>query len=174
MIVRYLGVPGHQQPKLTSADSWEMDNDDSDTLELEPLELLPGFSDNLDGDEGGFPDSPADEGIFNYQAAIETFLGNEPLVRSLLRPQMDKMRGEVEILRAAIAAADWETVRTTAHSIKGSCRNMDMKRCGEAAAVLEAAGKNSDDVSAASGLKVLEREYPLLRARVEWILSAGA
>jgi len=114
----------------------------------------------------------ADPEVFNFNAAVETFLGNEELVRSLLRPQMEKMEGEVKQIRDAIASRDWETLRTTAHSIKGSCRNMDMNRCGEAAAVLEAAGKNADAAAAAEGLPVLEKEFPLLKAEVDRILSS--
>jgi len=110
--------------------------------------------------------------VFNFTAAVETFLGNEELVRSLLRPQMDKMEGEVKQIHEAVAAGDWETLRTTAHSIKGSCRNMDMNRCGEAAAVLEAAGKDADESAASAGLPVLEKEFPLLKAEVERILSS--
>ncbi|MCD6342432.1 MAG: response regulator [Spirochaetaceae bacterium] len=110
--------------------------------------------------------------VFDYAAAVDTFLGNEELVRSLLRPQMEKMEGEVKMIRDAVSGKDWETVRTTAHSIKGSCRNMDMNRCGEAAAVLEAAGKNTDEQGAVAALPRLEAEFPLLKAEVEKILSS--
>ena len=109
--------------------------------------------------------------VFDFAAAVDTFLGNEELVRSLLRPQMEKMGGEVKIIRDAVSGKDWETVRTTAHSIKGSCRNMDMNRCGEAAAVLEEAGKNTDEQGAVAALPCLETEFPLLKAEVEKILS---
>ena len=110
--------------------------------------------------------------VFNYKAAVETFLGNEELVRSLLSPQMEKMEGEVKQIREALKRKDWETIRTTAHSIKGSCRNMDMNRCGEAAAVLEDAGKNADESAVIAGLPVLEAEFPLLKAEVDRILSS--
>ncbi len=110
--------------------------------------------------------------VFDYTAAVETFLGNEELVRSLLRPQMEKMEGEVATIRDAVSSKDWETVRTTAHSIKGSCRNMDMNRCGEAAAVLEAAGKNTDEQGAIAALPRLETEFPLLKAEVDRRLSS--
>ncbi|RKX90123.1 MAG: hybrid sensor histidine kinase/response regulator, partial [Spirochaetes bacterium] len=110
--------------------------------------------------------------VFDYAAAVDTFLGNEELVRSLLRPQMEKMEGEVKMIRDAVSGKDWETVRTTAHSIKGSCRNMDMNRCGEAAAVLESAGKNTDEQGAVAALPRLEAEFPLLKAEVEKILSS--
>ncbi len=109
--------------------------------------------------------------VFDFAAAVDTFLGNEELVRSLLRPQMEKMGGEVKIIRDAVSGKDWETVRTTAHSIKGSCRNMDMNRCGEAAAVLEEAGKNTDEQGAVAALPCLETEFSLLKAEVEKILS---
>ena len=110
--------------------------------------------------------------VFDYQAAIQTFLGNEETVRNLLQPQMVKMEGEVETISAAADSGDFETVRTTAHSIKGSCRNMDMNRCGEAAAELEAAGKNADADAARVALERLKIEFPVLKGEVERILSS--
>jgi hypothetical protein len=46
-----------------------------------------------------------------------------------------------------------------------------MNRCGEAAAELEAAGKNSDESAAIAGLAHLVKEFPLLEAEVDRILS---
>ncbi len=117
------------------------------------------------------PESYTDLAIFDFSSAVKTFLGNEDTVRNLLTPQIEKMQGEVEVIKKAVSAKDWETVRTTAHSIKGSCRNMDMNRCGESAAELETAGKNSDEAAAIAGLANLEREFPLLKSEVERILS---
>ncbi|MCK5736481.1 MAG: response regulator, partial [Spirochaetaceae bacterium] len=116
-------------------------------------------------------EADSDLSIFNYRFAVETFLGNEELVRSLLAPQMEKMEGEVDTIKEAVTLKDWETVRTTAHSIKGSCRNMDMNRCGEAGAELETAGKNKDESAAITGLVHLVREFPLLKAEVVHILQ---
>lgn len=118
------------------------------------------------------PESYSDLVIFDFSSAVKTFLGNEDTVRNLLTPQMEKMQGEVGVIKKAVSAKDWETVRTTAHSIKGSCRNMDMNRCGEAAAELETAGKNADEAAAIAGLANLEREFSLLKSEVERILSS--
>lgn len=117
------------------------------------------------------PVSYSELAVFNFESAVETFLGNIDTVKNLLTPQMEKMEGEVATIRQAVSEKDWETVRTTAHSIKGSCRNMDMNRCGEAAAELEAAGKSADEDAAISGLVNLEREFPMLRSAVDNILS---
>ncbi len=85
---------------------------------------------------------------------------------------MVKMQGEVEVIKKAVSEKDWETVRTTSHSIKGSCRNMSMNRCGEAAAELESAGKSANEHAAISGLTHLEREFPMLYSEVNRILSS--
>ncbi|MCG8453613.1 MAG: Hpt domain-containing protein, partial [Spirochaetales bacterium] len=66
---------------------------------------------------------------------------------------------------------EWETVRTTAHSIKGSCRNMDMNRCGLAAEELERGGRECDANLSQTGLGNLEREFPQLKETVDKILS---
>jgi two-component system sensor histidine kinase/response regulator len=152
MIERYLGFG-----RKTS------EHDDNEVVEeLEPL------GDEETEDPSG---SYTDLAVFDFDSAIETFLGNVDTVRNLLTPQMEKMQGEVEFLKKAVSAKDWESVRTTAHSIKGSCRNMDMNRCGEAAAELEASGKNADEVAAVAALVNLEREFPILKTEVERILS---
>ncbi|MCG8452658.1 MAG: response regulator, partial [Spirochaetales bacterium] len=90
------------------------------------------------------PEGYAHLAVFDYPAAVATFLGNETTVRKLLKPMMVKIEGELALLRQAVKKQEWETVRTTAHSIKGSCRNMDMNRCGLAAEELERGGRECD------------------------------
>jgi hypothetical protein len=46
-----------------------------------------------------------------------------------------------------------------------------MNRCGLAASELEEAGKQEDEEKVRSGLKNLEREYPVLKKVVKKILS---
>ncbi len=145
MIERYLGVGRRMIPK--------MNNESFEVLE-------------------SVPESYSDPAIFDFRSAVDAFLGNEDTVRKLLTPQMEKMQGEVEVIKEAVSVKDWETVRTTAHSIKGSCRNMGMNRCGEAAAELEAAGKSANEHEAVSGLAHLEREFPILNSEVKRILSS--
>ena len=123
------------------------------------------------GSDGG-ADIPADKEIFDFDAAVDTFVGSVETVLGLLNPLMEKMAGEIETLGTAVVSGDWETVRSVAHSIKGSSRNMDMNRCGDAAADLEAAGKDGDADEARAALNRLEAEYPLLKSRVESILEA--
>ncbi len=109
--------------------------------------------------------------VFDFDAAVARFTGNAEIVISLLPRQMKKVSSDLEIIRQAITAGEYETLRVTAHAIKGSCRNLDMNRFAEAAAELEQAGKAADASLAASGLENLEREYPVLKAAVEKILA---
>ena len=176
MIERYLGIgikinarkklpgnAGESRPVSPSPVS-------ADEIEDEPVELesIPPEEDespaSIDGTS--YKHLP----VFDFDSAVATFLGNTSTVLNLLAPQMEKMAGEVDVIINAVAGGDFETIRTTAHSIKGSCRNMDMMRCGEAAAELELAGKELDSAGAASGLVNLEREFPILRETVERIL----
>ena len=109
--------------------------------------------------------------IFDFAAAVDRFTGNAEIVRSLLPQHMEKVAADLETIRGAVADGDFETLRVTAHAVKGSCKNLDMGRCGEAAADLEQAGKDADPDAAAAGLVSLEREFPALRAAVEMILA---
>ena len=109
--------------------------------------------------------------VFDYNAAVETFLGNEEIVRNLLEPHIKRLEEEINKIKKAAVEKDWEAVRFSAHFIKGSCRNLDMNRCGLAASELEEAGKQADEEKVRSGLKNLEREYPVLKKVVEKILS---
>ena len=117
--------------------------------------------------ETSYPELP----IFDFATAVKTFLGNEETVRALLEPQMVKVEGEIETIADSLGRRNWEGACAAAHSIKGSCRNMDMMRCGQAAAALEAAAKAGDAARAASRLAILRREYPALKAAVEAILA---
>jgi CheY-like chemotaxis protein len=166
MIERFLGVG---RSLAGSAPSLQVPEE---VAELEPMEdepEIPSVDDEAKTETSSDPYEHLT--VFDYQAAIQTFLGNEETVRNLLQPQMEKMEGEVETISAAADSGDFETVRTTAHSIKGSCRNMDMNRCGEAAAELEAAGKNADAEATRVALERLRIEFPVLKREVERILS---
>ena len=109
--------------------------------------------------------------IFDFAAAVRTFLGNEETVRSLLEPQMEKIAHEISTIEECLKNGDWQGARAAAHSIKGSCRNVDMMRCGQAAAEVEDAAEAEDKDGAAWGLESLKREYPALKAAVARVLS---
>lgn len=130
------------------------------------------------GREEACTDTPADDStrypglpIFDFASAVRTFLGSEETVRSLLEPQMEKIAGEISTIGLCLENRDWQGLRAAAHSIKGSCRNVDMMRCGQAAAEVEDAAEAEDADRAASGLESLKREYPALKAAVAAVLT---
>jgi CheY-like chemotaxis protein len=87
---------------------------------------------------------PEDREIFDFQAAVETFLGDEETVRSVLRAFREKLAADVDQLKAAHQEEDTDALSKVAHSIKGGALNLEAKRLGAAAAALEqAAGAGS-------------------------------
>ncbi len=165
--------------KRESAESAEIgDNSDSrasassagrvETASSSAAPPQPLSSRTPEGYESAYPDFS----VFDYNAAVATFLGSSDTVKSLLKPLMTKMEDQLNELNRAFADGDFETIRTTGHAIKGSCRNMDMMRCGEAGAELENAGNAQDAEAARVGLERLSVEFPALQAEVKKILRS--
>ncbi|MDC7225121.1 MAG: response regulator [Spirochaetales bacterium] len=133
------------------------------------------FSDNREADEFDESDSEEQESpvdlsesegleeseIFNFTAALETFLGDEETLRSLLEPFRNKVSRQ---LRTLGDEKDLNTIREIAHSIKGSSRNLDMSRLGNAAEKLEHAARDEEEDSLSALIKELAVEFEHLAA----------
>ncbi|MDC7219553.1 MAG: response regulator [Spirochaetales bacterium] len=98
--------------------------DNTVSLKAEPVEL---------SEKNGIDERE----IFNYPAALETFLGDETTLRGLLEPFRNKVAGQLRTLSDDREGKDMENIREIAHSIKGSARNLDMSRLGNVAEKLE-------------------------------------
>ncbi len=153
--------PGNGQGTQAAGTSCAAEDKDSGIRGIPGAAEIPGVP------EFSSPNLP----VFDFDTAVARFTGNADIVRNLLPKQISKVANDLEIIRNAVNKGDFETLRVTAHAIKGSCRNLDMVRCGEAAAGLEQAGKDGDTAAAAAGLKRLEQEFPVLKAAVEKVLS---
>jgi two-component system sensor histidine kinase/response regulator len=79
--------------------------------------------------------------VFDFQKAVETFLGNEEILRSVLATFVEKGVSQLQLLEAALGNEDLDAVRMEAHSIKGGALNLGAVPLGRAAGGLEAAGK---------------------------------
>ena len=79
--------------------------------------------------------------IFDFEDAVETFMGNKETVIDLVKTIIEKIENQIPAIREAFEKSDFEVVRAEAHSIKGGCLNLSVQKLGTAAADLEAAAK---------------------------------
>ncbi|HUV07880.1 MAG TPA: response regulator [Spirochaetia bacterium] len=105
--------------------------------------------------------------IFDFRKAVETFMGKEDVVIKVLKVFMEKVEGEINQLKKALLAEDFEAVRKLAHSIKGSAWNLEVKRLGDHAADLENAGRQKVKVQAYVSLKEIIRDFQELQEFVK-------
>jgi CheY-like chemotaxis protein/HPt (histidine-containing phosphotransfer) domain-containing protein len=82
--------------------------------------------------------------IFSAAEVLEAFLDNEEMAASLLEHFLERTSAQLEGFPALPAAADWETARREAHTIKGAALTLSGGELGRAAAQLERASKNKD------------------------------
>lgn len=82
--------------------------------------------------------------IFDYEDAVNTFLGDDEIVRDLLQTQITKMESQLTELESLNFNDSFELVRQIGHSIKGSCRNLSMKNLGNSGEELEFGGRDRD------------------------------
>jgi len=101
--------------------------------------------------------------IFDFEKAVETFMGKEEVVKKLLSSFTDIVAGQIKALKAAVKDQDFEVVRTEAHSIKGGAWNLQAKKLGDAAAELERAGREKLKAEAQKHLAELEKIFILFK-----------
>jgi two-component system sensor histidine kinase/response regulator len=82
--------------------------------------------------------------IFDFNSAVETFLGNRETVIKLLKGYVEKVEGQLVQCSESLAAEDLEASRELAHSIKGSALNLSMRELGEAAKNLEYSSRDKE------------------------------
>ena len=102
--------------------------------------------------------------IFNYEAALDTFLGNEDTLHGLLEPFRKKVSGQMRSLIDERDENNMESIREIAHSIKGSSRNLDMSRLGNVAEKLEFTARDGIAEPISSLIEELRVEFEHLSA----------
>ncbi len=117
------------------------------------------------------PDRPAPPyvpvpAVLDLEEAVATFLGNRETVLDLLVRFVRKAEAQVEEIAAAETAEDWQLVREAAHSIKGAAWNLSARGLGDAAKVLEDAGRDGRGEDVREGLPVLRQALEELKAAV--------
>jgi CheY-like chemotaxis protein len=95
---------------------------------------------------GGLPVAPIvdERTIFDYDEAVETFMGNRPVVEKVFNAYIDRVAAQIKELADASTANDMEAVRQIGHSIKGGGWNLEIKRLGDLGAEIESAGREGE------------------------------
>ncbi len=78
-----------------------------------------------------------DPAIFNYDGAVEAFMGKEEIVRRVVHEFLERVGGQIDQIGALIRSGDFRAASIEAHAIKGGSWNIEAKRLGDAAALLE-------------------------------------
>jgi CheY-like chemotaxis protein/HPt (histidine-containing phosphotransfer) domain-containing protein len=100
-----------------------------------------------------------DTEVFNYPAAVETFLGKADVVMRVVQAFREKVLDQLHEMQVALDNENWDTLTVISHGIKGGAWNLEAKRLGDAAARLEQASKNKERQRAMESLRDIEREF---------------
>ena len=109
--------------------------------------------------------------VLDIGAALERIEGNERLLRELWAEYLQRMPGEIQILRDALSGGETASAERTAHSIKGASAIIGGAAMSAASARLESAA-SAGDLEAASAIvhghlnSEFDRLTEVLRARL--------
>jgi len=117
-----------------------------------------------------FEDNGAQSDIFDYEDAVNTFMGDSDIVKDLLQTQILKMESQLKELESMALSDDFESVRQIGHSVKGSCRNLSMKNLGNCGEQIEFGGRDEDLELAEKGLSCFRKSLEELKKYSEKIL----
>ena len=97
--------------------------------------------------------------VFDWEGALDTFLGQRATVVSLLGRFIEKAGAQVGELAQALEAQDMTRFREVSHSLKGASWNLSARRLGDAALSGETAGKEGDAEAAAWALGEIKASF---------------
>ncbi|MQY76199.1 MAG: response regulator, partial [Spirochaeta sp.] len=145
------------------AKSRQVGMDDFLTKPFKQKDLLPYLKKWLPDAGADGKEKPESGELFDFEKAVETFMGKEEVVKKLLHSYTEKAAGQIEALQAAVKDQDFEVVRTEAHSIKGGAWNLQAKKLGCPAAELEKAGREKLGAEAKRCLTELQKVFLLFK-----------
>ncbi|MCK5197589.1 MAG: response regulator, partial [Spirochaetales bacterium] len=83
------------------------------------------------------PDSISNKDIFDFNYAVEIFMGKESVVLNLLVGFIAKVEDQIKNMYQSLENGDFDALRQDAHSIKGGSSNLYINRLSSAAGDLE-------------------------------------
>ncbi len=113
------------------------------------------------------------DGAIDVRALMDRLEGDEELLRELIVLYLEDEQGLVDEIAAAVAAADAPRVARSAHALKGSVGNFCAPGAHDAAAALEAAGREGRLADAPSLLERLTKELAKTRQALRSLAEAA-
>lgn len=107
--------------------------------------------------------------IFNVEEAVETFLGKKDVVQRVVKAFIDKVEGQLPVMKKALEEGKFDQLRGEAHSIKGGAWNLEIRKLGDKARDLEDSSRENKRKESRIFLTELEEFYREFAAR-----AAGA
>jgi CheY-like chemotaxis protein len=143
--------------------------------DLEPLleKWIGARSSQPDSEKHGEPEPTGseDKEVFDWEEAVQTFMGEAQVVRELVVTYRQKAEADLTRARKSLESGDFEGLREAAHSIKGSSLNLSIRRLGGVAAALQDAATEKDAEKAGQLVKGAERAYQELVQALPRILG---
>ena len=102
--------------------------------------------------------------VFDFSKAVDTFMGQEDVVRSVISSFLEKVEDQLSQIPAALDSGDLERVGQEAHSIKGGAWNLEARPLGDAARMLEDTSKAGDRDAVRTAFQKLQEEYEKFKA----------
>ncbi len=78
--------------------------------------------------------------VMDYQSALERIGGDNEFLVELLDEMMLQLDDGIETIKKAIAESDFETLKRTAHGLKGAAANLEINHLAELFKELEMLG----------------------------------
>jgi len=110
--------------------------------------------------------------IFDKGAILKRVMGDMNLVETIIASFLEETPRQIEELSACLETGDIEGVGQQAHSIRGACANLSGDVMAAAALKIEKAAKAWDLNLAKSGMPELEKQFDLLKDKMEKELPA--
>ena len=97
--------------------------------------------------------------IFNAEEAVETFLGKKDVVQRVVRSFIEKVEGQLPVMKKALEEGAFEKLRGEAHSIKGGAWNLEIRKLGDKAGDLEGSSRENRRKESKAFLEELEEYF---------------
>ena len=124
-----------------------------------------------DSPSSSFGSSLPEERIFDYEKALEIFIGEKEILLETIEEFVKRVRAQLVDMKLLLKNKDFESLRREAHSIKGGSRNLAMPEFGNAAEKLENSAKNKKMTLSFENLKNLILLYPKVKQEILAVLK---
>ena len=105
------------------------------------------------------PEETSEVVVFDFNEAVETFLGKKDVVVRLVKDFIKKVEGQIAAMEKLVKEKDLVSLRAEAHSIKGGGMNLSILALGEAAKVLEHTSAEGDLPGSIKAFEKLKKEF---------------